>query len=375
MKIAIVTHKLLNNYGGALQAYALQKTLRNLGHFPIGVDCMPSPMSWNRYLLSNLKTLCYKLIGNSDREFFSFPVEQRTNFFKDFYNKYLILSPVCKKYKYRILRQLKVDAVIVGSDQVWRSSFHSDRNLYQNMFLRFAKKFKGLKIAYAASFGVGYWEVAKDEEKVLQSLALKFNAISTREASGVYLCRHYLKVGALHVCDPTILLTRNDYIRLAKKPNKTNYIFAYLLDIDSEKRKMIEKIAKELEEEILIESGEDAACISVERWLGMIKGATAIITNSFHGTVLAIIMHKPFIVIGHKERGEERLHSLLSSLDLRECMVIDKEHIRSNMLKNKSINWEKVDEKLEKMRVSGKIFLQEALKGKSTEEIAEILPS
>lgn len=376
MTVAIVTHKLLHNYGGALQAYALQETLRRLGYYPIGIDCMPAPMSRCRYLLSNLKTLCYKLIGKAGREYFPFPIEERNNFFKDFYNRHLVLSPICRKYKYSLLKRLKADAVIVGSDQVWRSSFYSDRRLYQDMFLRFAIKFKGLKIAYAASFGVRHWEISDSEEEVLRNLVSKFTAVSTREASGVFLCRQYLRTDALHVCDPTILLTRSDYAKLAKKPDRLNYIFGYLLDIDSEKVKMIENIAEELGAQSLIESGEEAASISVEEWLGIIEGAIAMITNSFHGTVFALIMHKPFLVIVHKERGEERLRSLLNSLDLNERIVTENlQCISAGMLRECNINWNRIDEKMEEMRVIGKLFLKEALNGKTTREIAQILQS
>ena len=60
MKVAIVTHKLLHNYGGVLQAYALQKALRELGHTPIGIDCVPPLMSRHRYLLANIKTCLFE---------------------------------------------------------------------------------------------------------------------------------------------------------------------------------------------------------------------------------------------------------------------------------------------------------------------------
>ena len=373
MRIAIVTHKLLHNYGGALQAYALQETLRSLGHVPIGIDCIPPLMSRQRYLLANLKTLCYKLIGRGNRKWFPFPKEERKDCFKDLYNSYLTLTSICRKYEYSTLMQVGAEAVIVGSDQVWRSSFYSDRNLYLDMFLKFALKFSGLKIAYAASFGTVCWNVPEDEMQILQYLSSKFNAISVREASGVCLCKHYLKVEALHICDPTILLTRKDYMKLAEKSAETNYLFGYLLDIDSETVKTIANIAEELELQVHIEGAENSAYVSVERWLGLIEGATAIITNSFHGTVFSLITHTPFIVIAHKERGVERLCSLLDSLGLSERMIENIVDIKTYMLKEHNIDWGKIDEKLEEMRIAGKRFLEEALCGKSTIEIEQIL--
>ncbi|MDE5878346.1 MAG: polysaccharide pyruvyl transferase family protein [Muribaculaceae bacterium] len=372
MKVAIVTHKLLHNYGGVLQAYALQKALRELGHNPIGIDCVPPLMSRHRYLLANIKTLCFRMIGKYNRKWISFPIEERKDFFKDFYNKYMALTPICKKYTYSVLKQIGAKAIIVGSDQVWRSSFYSDRGLYMDMFLRFALKFKGLKIAYAASFGIVNLEVSKKEQYLLQYLISKFTAISTRELSGVYLCKQHLKVDALHICDPTILLTRKDYMQLTEKPTYTDYIFGYILDIEPVTEGVIKKIAKQLGLQVRIEGAESSAYISIERWLGMIEGATAMITNSFHGTVFALITHTPFIVIAHEERGTERLCSLLNSLDLNERMVTDNVYIKAYMLKEYNIDWEKIDKKLETMRVVGKRFLEEALCGKTTKEIAQI---
>ena len=373
MRIAIVTHKLLHNYGGALQAYALQKTLKDMGHVPIGIDCMPYQIGRTRYLLSNLKTLCYRLIGKTGRNWYRFPIEKRNTFFEDFYNSHLTLTPICRKYRYGILKRIEAEAVIVGSDQVWRSSFHPDRNLYMDMFLKFALRFNGLKIAYAASFGTDCLEIPKREEMYLCRLASKFNAISTREESGVKLCKRHLKVDALHICDPTILLERSDYISLTEHTEIMDYMFAYILDIEPMIVNTVEKIAKELGNPILVESAESSANISVEKWLGLIEDATAMITNSFHGLVFAIMSHTPFVVIAHKERGEERLYSLLNSLGLSERIVDNVAHIKSCMLRETDIDWENIDRKFGKMRIAGKRFLQEALLGKNTEEINQIL--
>ena len=77
MRIGIVTHQLLNNYGGILQAYALQESLRKLGHEPITIDYLPESMSKTRYVLAQIKTLFYYLIFKRTRVFFRYPHKKR----------------------------------------------------------------------------------------------------------------------------------------------------------------------------------------------------------------------------------------------------------------------------------------------------------
>ena len=92
------------------------------------------------------------------------------------------------------------DAVIVGSDQVWRKGYNDDRK--SNFFLDFITNKKTKKIAYAASFGVDFWGYSPQETKRYSELIKKFDGISVREDSGQKLCKEYLGVEATHVLDP-----------------------------------------------------------------------------------------------------------------------------------------------------------------------------
>ena len=104
-----------------------------------------------------------------------------------------------------------------------------------SMFLDFAKEEKTKRIAYAASFGTDQWEFTQEMTSICAPLAQKFDFVSVREDSGVKLCKEHLGVNAVHVLDPTLLLTKEDYIHLIeaeKEPKAKGTLFNYILDPD-----------------------------------------------------------------------------------------------------------------------------------------------
>ena len=85
-------------------------------------------------------------------------------------------------------------------------------------------------------------------------------------------------------------------------------------------------------------------------------------TDSFHGCVLAILMHKRFVAVGNNQRGLARLKSLLNmfGLDMRLVHGIDPEDDGEFFLSD--IDWEKVDLILKDKRSESLAFLRENLK-------------
>ena len=98
MKIGIVTQPLLNNYGGTLQNYALQTTLKYMGHHPITIDFIPKP-SLFMYVLSCLKTIFFFFIPRKRRMFQSIPKRKNRNKeFEVFTSKYITTTRVVDHY-------------------------------------------------------------------------------------------------------------------------------------------------------------------------------------------------------------------------------------------------------------------------------------
>ena len=104
-----------------------------------------------------------------------------------------------------------------------------------------------------------------------------------------------------------------------------------------------------------------------EEWLWYIKHSDFVITDSFHGTCMAVLFHKPFIAIGNPERGTSRFESLLGSLDLNGRYVERAEQILEKPELLETVDYKKVDEILEKERVCSRNWLKEALQGKKQE--------
>lgn len=309
MKISIVTQPLLNNYGGNLQNFALQKTLQRLGHESTTVDFLriPSCSFWIR-MRSWIKTVLLFLIGKR-RPFYRYsykgvrkPVSQ--NFLDDFVNK------TGKCYKYRAKQFADCDAIVVGSDQVWRPKYNYR---IEDMFLKFAEKMPIKRIAYAASFGVDKWEYSIKQTDDCANLAQKFDAISVREESGVKLCKGHFGVDATWVLDPTMLLDKEDYCEVCKDVPvvKEKFLAAYVLDKNDDIRTQCESIASERGLTLKFFEANSNASLSIPEWLAMFRDASYVVTDSFHGTVFSIIFGKEFKCLYNKSRGSARFDSLL----------------------------------------------------------------
>lgn len=101
----------------------------------------------------------------------------------------------------------------------------------------FTQKHNVKRIAYAASFGVDKWEFSLKETIACKECLKMFDGISVREHSGIKLCKEYLDVDAIEVLDPTLLLSKNEYLNLTSNIPvcKEKYLAAYILDRTEEK--------------------------------------------------------------------------------------------------------------------------------------------
>lgn len=366
MKVGILTQPLRTNYGGLLQAYALQTVLKRIGHDVTIINrCYPKTES----LISNVLRVKNILIGrdvactNANKKSF---VEENTSRFIS--KNYKLSNPIYTTEELKAYLQIeKLGAIIVGSDQVWRPRYSP--NIY-NYFLDFAEGKEVKRYSYAASFGVDNWEYNQHETEVCSKLAKQFNGITVREASAVNLCKEHLGVEAEHVLDPTLLLSQADYKALLKRNTHASdgNLFTYILDAGAEKQSIINKISeaaglkpficmpklkftyKNAKKNLL-----DCQFPAVEQWIKSFIDAEMVITDSFHGTVFSIIFNKPFWVLANPRRGNTRMESLLETFGLKDRMI-NEENIGSKNLKA-SINWEKVNTIKEILKAESLEFL------------------
>lgn len=357
MKVGIVTQSLANNYGGILQNYALQVTLKSLGHTPVTIDFKCPPLELKTYLCALAKALVAYLIPSKRRPLPKRDINRRSITMEEFVSKYISKTQQVDHYYSGLIDEYGFEALIVGSDQVWRPVY----NYYpEDMFLRFATDIDIPKIAYAASFGVDNWEFTTDETIICRQLAHKFQSISVREKSGIDLCREFLQTEAVEVVDPTLLLSRCDYELLCKTIPVYNkkILAAYVLDLNKEKECFIKQLAIKNGLEVVLFRADLNCSLSIEEWIAMFRDSTFIVTDSFHGTVFSIIFNKPFLSIPNMTRGISRFVSLLDNFGLAHRMIstYDFDNVPD------SIDWNPVNEKLVTLRNMACLFLTSNLK-------------
>lgn len=376
MRIGILTLPLHTNYGGILQAYALQTVLERMGHQVVVFDTpnkMPLPPLW-KIPLTFAKRLFLKSMGRIDRIF----IEKYNNQIRPVIAKEIqpfVDERIHRKVltNFSTLEAHEFDAIVVGSDQIWRSIYFVPLWLWQKMekaYLSFTKGWNIKRISYAASFGTDKWEYNEEQTLHSKEALQMFDAVSVREENGVKLCKQYFEVDAIHVLDPTMLLDANDYIELFKQkqtPKSRGNLLNYVLDETDEIKNLIQKVASENKMIPFAVNNpyenDDTKPLnqrikpSVETWLRGFYDADFVITDSFHACVFSIIFKKQFIVVGNKERGMARFASLLKMFGLEERLVDEKFDIKTLQ----PIDYDKVYNLYGQLRERSLHFLSENL--------------
>lgn len=377
MKIGILTQPLYVNYGGLVQCFALQKVLRDMGHEPVVLQReFLRSYTLKGAIVYYAKHIVKLLLGRKESWHYYIDPKRREYIAKNtekFIEKNIpARSAKCyttEELKHEVER-LHLDAIIVGSDQVWRP-FYSP--CQPNYFLDFLGEDSSiLRITYAASFGGDEWTFSEELTKQCRELLQRFKAVSVREKSAIALCKEHFGVEPVQVLDPTMLLGKKDYMELIPAPSKPNELFCYVLNRNQEKDAIINYVAKatclepfetmpelELNNYNLYEDLEKCVYPPVEDWLASFRDAEMVVTDSFHGTVFSIIFNKPFWVVGNKNRGMARFQSLLSQYGLEERLVTPETISAIDVFA--PIDWQSVNEKRKSLQEESLGFIKKSL--------------
>ena len=321
-KIGIITYHNALNLGAVLQTYALNYYINSLGYNceTINYKCEKIDNSYKLIDAGSTKKIIKSFInirGNivKNKKFSKF-LFNNVKVSKEIYNKDNIIDA---NSKYNIF--------ITGSDQVWNYGLNED----ENYFLKFVNK-KNKKSSYAASFG-NNGIIEKYGDKVLDNLK-KFDLISVRENSSNKILNDRLNLKSVLVLDPTFLLTKKDWDKFVVKDKYKNrkYILVYLLH---------EKEALNIAKKIKALTGYSIKLITnsisfnakrindagIEEFLTLIKNSEYVITDSFHGTALSIILRKNLKVVlkNANKHLNDRLISILNLFNLEDCIVNSKD--------------------------------------------------
>lgn len=325
MKVGILTHPQGANYGGILQCYALCSYLRKLGHEPIVIQRVAnrSLLIW-RWIRSLLSAIHFPRYYHPEE------VDRLVNI-RPFILKYLPRTEAIDSYSKmnKISSKYNLDAVIVGSDQVWRHDYAMQFGY--NYFLDFVPD-NVIKLSYAASFGLSEWQYSSQETDFIRNLLSRFSAISVREGEAISLLKDNVGCNSVQLIDPTMLLTADDYNQIAStRLEADDYIFVYWL---GDKTKIQDEISayKNLGYKVVdINLRDIQEQISVEDWISYIKYADYVITDSFHGCVFSLIFNRQLKVEKNDSGGYGRIISLCKMLDITFDDMIDFELVNSRI--------------------------------------------
>lgn len=393
-RVAIITmfHNSIN-YGGVLQAYALQTTIQNLGF-----DCDVIRYSKNekavtisavkRELLEGSSTLehitkIYDLFVRTVRYilknafkklvlkiYLDQKISLRKNAFAIFNKEHV---PSTKPYTDETISECveDYDIFVCGSDQIW-----NPKGFTPAYFLDFVPESK-LKIAYAPSIALN--SLIDPEIACIQPLVNRFDAISVREERGKELVEMLTDKEVYWVLDPTLLLEYDEWKKIIRPyPIKRPYIFCYMLGKSKENKQFVLNVAEKLGMPVVtipfVTKDNFISLTYGDIWvydagpgefLSLIQNARYVITDSFHGSVFSIIFRKNFFTLKRsnddtRSSVNSRVYSLLEICQLEDRLIND---VGSFDLANfaNEIDYETVFAHLNKKREQSLKFLVQAL--------------
>lgn len=385
--IAAVTYK--ENFGSALQTYATQYTLEKMGYdariFEIkGVhrEIHIKKLLYYagrmfdsvelKYLLANLKSRSRKTASASTDQYAQ-EMNVRKQVYAEFNKKWNKMLPAVKGWKALSEQASQMDAVVVGSDQLWRPS-----NIVGCYFTLEFVPDNVKKISFSTSFGVP--ELPKKLHKHANKFLSRINFISVRENSGADIVKKESGRGATVVCDPTMMLTAEDWMHIQdEKPfAEGKYILMYLMGDNPEQREFVKQLSKKTGCRIIgllhgatyIAYDEDVADekpfnVGPSEFVNLIRNAEYVCTDSFHCCVFSILNSTKFFAFrrwpdGSKFSANDRLYTLLDFTGLSTRMLMGTEDVDKCIAEE--IDFTKVLEKVAEKREMSMDYLTNALK-------------
>lgn len=389
----VIMHKGQCNYGSSLQGFATVKKVADLGYnYEI--------IRYNK--TRNFKSLAKNFIGlmrsgayrelkcrqRKKKDFKDNPEFARTRKIRvkavdAFKKQYLdVVSHFYTGYKALQEGSKNYNVVFVGSDQVW-----GPLSLYSRFYNLYFVDDSVPKFSYASSFGVS--EIFPWQRKGVSGFLNRMNMIGVREQRGKEIVKELTGKNAQVVCDPTFLLTSEEWLTALSENEKSRgkvregepyainkpYILTYILGDRKDVREQIKKLRKQSELTVVnlphVDNyhamDNDLGDINLYDvdpfdFIRLIRDAEYVVTDSFHGSVFSILMHKKFVTFYRKPSSEKgntnsRIDSLFNLFGLSDRLF------NGNIFAQiqKYIDYDFVDEKVDDLRTKSLSFLQKGL--------------
>ncbi len=318
------------NFGAVLTAYALNRSLRDMGFNVQNID-----------FRTDLPRVLAKPPNGK---------------FDDFRRRYIPMTHRIENAGALKSLNSRFGSFVIGSDQVWNPSITGwFRDAY---FLAFASPDKRL-VAAAASFGVK--PVQAYGRGHLKKLLGAYDAIGVREASaGEELSS--LGIPAKVVSDPVFLLGREAWTALAGTATAqcgADDIVWYA--VNSYGRKGLAEYLGGHAGAVGSRIRVLDASMGVEDWLAAVSRASLVLTDSFHAVCFSLIFERPFAVLASKGEKFGRLSGLLDGLGLSSRIFGSPEDMPPVEELGRPIDFVAVRARLSAMRDGLAAFLMESL--------------
>jgi hypothetical protein len=326
MKTGLITFHHAHHYGAQLQAYALMRAIAGMG-----ADCeiinyvRPDTTEGNRLfkrglspraLLSNANTIVnYTQLKKRYERFESF-IYGDMRLSKKFYGSYGELLRDAPAY----------DVYVCGSDQIWNPLIFKENTYDPAFFADFAGG--GRRVAYAPSFGIA--EIPADKREDLRRYLERFDCLSVREKQGEEIIRDVAGRDSVTVLDPTLLLTGDEWGGLSAAPAfKEPYLLCYFISDPGKYAGYVKALSDKHRlpvvslcgaRRVVPQTRHAVLDAGPREFLGLFRDASAVCTDSFHGTVFSITFKKDFYsfasTLSPEKTVNSRLYNILEKLGL-----------------------------------------------------------
>lgn len=383
-KVGIVSCYFKHNYGSMLQAYATQQVLDNMGienetiNIDENVDFANGKKKYYMTQITNFTFIKSKLgmiklkFDKKLKKDLGKNISIRDKKYKEFEQKFRLTAPY-KTYAELTKKCKDYSSVLVGSDQLWLPV-----NVVADYYTLNWVPDNVNKISLATSFGVS--TVPDKYKDSYKKFLNRIDNLSVRESAGVKLVSELSNKEATLVCDPTLLLTKQEWMEIQQEERiiKDKYILCYFLGNNIEHRKFAERLKEKTGYKIVslnhadeyvkysdIFADETPYDIGPAEWINLIRNAEYVCTDSFHGTVFSLINNTKFFTFerysnkNSKVSTNSRIYSLLEIVNLKERILSGTENVEDVLKYN--IDFDKVNIKLADFRNESKAFLEKAL--------------
>lgn len=323
------------NYGSALQTWALLRSIKSLGHDSVLIDYCPQVLS-HKHPLNPLPTMWDQdEVSRMNCELSLPAIEKNYYKFEHFYREVCSIS----KERYTsenigsVIENEKIDGFVVGSDTVF--CILEFKGFDDGYFANYPIM-KNRSVSYAASFGD-----AKFDDTIypmLDDRLQNFKAIGIRENKMLQYVREHCEVPCARTIDPTLLLTADDYDTIAaERQINEPYLLYYTRRYNPAMEQYAERIAQEkglkfVDISLRATNANKGHIMKydagVEEFLSLVKYASFVVTNSFHGLIFAVQYKRPMVVFLREQAGS-KITELLDLFGMQSsCLITGDEQYR-----------------------------------------------